>query len=63
VEGLPHALPNRLERGPAIAELGDVPAEQLIGVMVDGPEEPAPAVFLSIEPRGVGAPKSRPGAS
>ena len=50
---MPHALPNRLERGPAIAELGDVPAEQFVGVMVDGPEEPAPAVFLGIESRGV----------
>ena len=56
VEGVTSTLPNRLEGGPAIPELGDVPAEQLVGVMVDGPEEPAPAVFLGVEPRGVGAP-------
>lgn len=33
-----------------------VPAEHLIGVMVDGPEEPTPAVRLGVEPRGIGAP-------
>src|SRR4030088_924425 len=49
-------LANRLERRPPVAELGDVPAEQLIGVKVDGPEEPTPAVLLGVEPRGIGAP-------
>src|SRR6266542_2392948 len=53
VEGVAGTLPNRLEGGPAIAELGHVPAEQLVGVMVDRPEEPAPAVLLGVEPRGV----------
>src|SRR6516162_44733 len=55
-EHVAHALAQRLERGPAIADLGGVPAHELVHAMVDGAEEPAPAVLLGVEPRRVGAP-------
>jgi hypothetical protein len=47
---------NRLEGGPAVAELGGVPADGFGEMMIDGAEEPAPAVALGIEARGVGPP-------
>src|SRR5262249_14041511 len=55
-EHLAHALTERLERGPAIADLRGVPAHELIHAMVDGAEEPAPAVFLGVKARRVGTP-------
>src|SRR5262249_43165352 len=55
-EHLAHALTERLERGPAIADLRGVPAHELVHAMVDSAEEPAPAVCLGVEPRGVGTP-------
>src|SRR5262245_52542301 len=55
-EHLAHALAERLERRPAIADLRGVPAHELVHAMVDGAEEPAPAVLLGVEPRRVGAP-------
>src|SRR4029450_6672905 len=45
-EHLAHALAERLERGPAIANLRGVPAHELVHTMVDGAEEPAPAIRL-----------------
>src|SRR5262245_22767290 len=39
-EHLAHALAERLERGPAIADLRGVPAHELVHAMVDGAEEP-----------------------
>src|SRR5713101_2237917 len=47
-ERVADALADRLQRRPAVAELGNVPAEQLVGVMVDRPEEPAPALPFGI---------------
>src|SRR6516165_2062609 len=55
-EHLAHALTERLERGPAIADLRGVPAHELVHAVVDGAEEPAPAILLGIEARRVGAP-------
>src|SRR5215471_18063947 len=55
-EGVPDALADRFERGPAIAELRHVPAEQLVGVMIDRAEEPAPALTLSVEAGAIGPP-------
>src|SRR5215510_10416985 len=55
-EHLAHALAERLERGPAITDLRRVPAHELVHAVVDGAEEPAPAILLSVEPRRVGAP-------
>src|SRR5206468_96470 len=55
-EHVVHALTERLERGPAIADLRGVPAHELVHTVVDGPEEPAPAVCFGVEPRRVGAP-------
>src|SRR5262245_30783981 len=51
-----HALTERLERGPAITELRGVPTHEFVHAVIDGAEEPAPAVFLGIEPCRVGAP-------
>src|SRR5262245_64425490 len=48
-EHLAHALTERLERGPAIADLRGVPAHELGHAMVDRAEEPAPAIFLGVE--------------
>src|SRR5678815_2074653 len=48
-EHVPHALAQRLERGPAIADLGGVPADELVDAVIDGAEEPAPAVLLGVE--------------
>src|SRR5262245_40732081 len=45
-EGIPHALVERLERRPPIAPLGRLPAHELVGRVIDRPEEPAPAVAL-----------------
>src|SRR5262249_57080053 len=42
--------------GQAIADRRGVPAHELVHAMVDGAEEPAPAVFLGVEPRRVGPP-------
>src|SRR5438132_5979810 len=61
------SLPNRpkawrtpcrigFQGGPSIAELGGVPADDVSAVVIDGAEEPAPAVRLRVEPRRVGAP-------
>src|SRR5215831_12601521 len=55
-EHVAHALAQWLERRPAIAELRGVPAYELVHAMVDRAEEPAPAVCLGVEPRGVGPP-------
>jgi len=38
------ALAERLERGPAITELRGVPAHEFVYAVIDGAEEPAPAV-------------------
>src|SRR4030095_4039684 len=53
---LPHALPQRLERGPAIADLRGVPPHELIDAVIDSAEEPAPAVLGGVEARLGGAP-------
>src|SRR5215831_18995684 len=53
---LAHALAERLERGPAIADLRGVPAHELVDAVIDGAEEPAPAVLLGVEAGRVGAP-------
>src|SRR5215831_16148706 len=55
-EHLAHPLTERLERGPAIADLRRVPAHELVHAVIDGPEEPAPAILLGVEPRRVSAP-------
>src|SRR5213593_2560290 len=55
-EHVAHALPQRLERGPAIADLRGVPAHELVNAVIDGAEEPTPAVLLGVEARRVGAP-------
>src|SRR5437899_1241249 len=55
-EGVAHALPHRFQGRPAIAEFGGVPADDVIAVVIDGTEKPAPAVRLRIKPRRVGAP-------
>src|SRR3989442_6826895 len=55
-EGVPHALADWLQRGPAIADLGRVPAHDLVDRVIDGPEEPAPAVLLGVEAGRVRAP-------
>src|SRR5690349_22080394 len=47
-EHVAHALAQRLERRPAIAELGGVPAHELVDAVIDGAEEPAPAVLLGV---------------
>src|SRR5437667_171428 len=52
----PLALPQRFQGGPPIAELGGGPADDVIAVVIDGAEDPAPAVRLRVEPRRVGAP-------
>src|SRR5215467_1485849 len=39
-EGVAHTLTQRLEGGPAIADLRGVPAHELVHAMIDGPEEP-----------------------
>jgi hypothetical protein len=51
-----HALPNRLQGRPAIAELRDVPAHDLGRVVIDRAEEPAPSLALGVEARRVRAP-------
>src|SRR5262249_44389717 len=55
-EYLAHALAQRLQRRPAIPALGGVPAHELAPAVIDGAEEPAPAVLLGVETRRVGAP-------
>src|SRR5499427_8559145 len=55
-EHLTDALAERLERGPAITDLRRVPAHELVHTVVDGAEEPAPAIFLGVEARRVGTP-------
>src|SRR5581483_11586473 len=54
--GLAYALPNRFERRPPIAELHHVPADEVVAVVINGPEEPAPAVLLGVEASGVSPP-------
>src|SRR5207245_10409664 len=51
-----HAGTNRLQRGPPIADLRDVPADDVIARMVDGAKPPAPAILLREETRRVRAP-------
>src|SRR3954451_24909699 len=51
-EGHAHALMNRLQRRPAVADLRAMPADDVVTRVVDRPEEPAPAVSLGVEPRG-----------
>src|SRR5215472_19363352 len=48
-----HALAERLERGPAIADLGGVPAHELVDTVIDGAEEPAPPILFGVEARRV----------
>src|SRR5215469_17004102 len=55
-EHLAHALAERLERGPAITDLRRVPAHELVHAVVDGAEEPAPAILFGVEPCRVGTP-------
>src|SRR2546427_7583252 len=43
-EGVTHALPQRLERGPAITDLRGVPAYEFVDALIEGAEEPSPAV-------------------
>src|SRR5215471_18750336 len=62
-EHLAHPLTERLERGPAITDLRRVPAHELVHAVVDGAEEPAPAILFGVEARRVGNPTSHPGAS
>ena len=52
-----HPLADRLQRRPAVARLRDVPADDVRGAVVDGREEPAPALRLRPEPRRVRAPE------
>ena len=54
---LAYALANGFERRPAIAELRHVPADEVVAVVIDRSEEPAPAVLLGVEARRVGAPQ------
>ena len=46
-----------LQRRPAIALLRDVPADDIRDAVVDGREEPAPALCLRPEPRRVRSPE------
>src|SRR5207244_6756878 len=55
-KGPRHPLPDRLERRPAIADLRDVAAHHLGRVVIDCPEESAPALALGVEARCVRAP-------
>src|SRR5262249_13249818 len=56
-EGVPHALVEWLERRPPIAPLRRLPAHELVGRVVDRPEEPAPAVALGPEAGRIRAPE------
>jgi hypothetical protein len=47
-------LPDRLERGESIADFGHMMPHHVAVGVVDSMEEPAPAVFLGLEPRSVG---------
>src|SRR5262249_8013353 len=47
-EGVAHALTDRLEGRPPIAELRDVPPQELVDPVIDGPEEPPPPLALRI---------------
>src|SRR5207249_2989171 len=49
------ALAQGLEHGPAIADLRGMPAHELVDAVIDGAEEPAPAVLFGVEARRVGA--------
>ena len=53
----PDALADRLQRRPAIALLRHVPADDVRSAVVDGPEEPAPALRSRPEPRRVRTPE------
>src|SRR5262245_53564496 len=48
-EGVPHALADRLQGRPPIAELRHVPPQELVDPVVDGPEEPAPHLPAGVE--------------
>jgi len=53
-ERVTHARAERLERRPAIADLRRGPAPELVDTVIDGAEEPAPAIprryFFPVEP-------------
>ena len=51
----PDPLAHRLQRRPAVALLRNVPADDIRCAMVDGREEPAPALRIHPEARGVRA--------
>ena len=53
----PDALADWLQRRPAVALLRNVPANDVRSAVVDGREEPAPALRLRPEPRRVRAPE------
>src|SRR5262249_38724693 len=55
-EHVAHALAQRLEGGPPIADLRGVPPDEFVDTVIDGAEEPAPAVRLGVKARRVGAP-------
>src|SRR5262249_35779210 len=47
-EHLAHALAQRFERRPAIADFRGVPAHEFVHTVINGPEEPAPAILLGV---------------
>src|SRR5439155_18080931 len=47
---------NRFQRRPAVAELRDMPADNVVTRVVDRAEEPTPALALRVEPRRVRPP-------
>src|SRR5262245_58204903 len=53
-EGMADTLGNGFEGCPPIAQLGRVPADDLVQVVIDGAEEPAPAVGLGVAAGRVG---------
>jgi hypothetical protein len=52
-----HALPDRLQRRPPIPLVRDVPANDFIGAVVEGCEEPASAIAFALERGSVSAPQ------
>ena len=54
---LADALPDRLEGGPAIADLRHVPPHDVLDAVIDRAEEPAPAIPPRVEQRRVGPPQ------
>src|SRR5215813_14227826 len=55
-EGVANALANGLQGRPPIAELRRVPADDFVEMMIDGSEEPAPALPLGVEAGRIGPP-------